>query len=210
MVLALATAAAVLGIAAIYSDRGGTRRAAFYVLKPLTTILIIGIALLRDPAHANYQQWMVIGLVLSLAGDIALMFHGNRWFMAGLASFFLAHQAFIAGFLLGLPALNPPWWSAASLLAGIAFLPLIWDGAGKLRPAVAAYGLVLVAMVIAAATRYAALPGAPALLAVVGAGLFQVSDSTLAYRKFVRPFPGGQAVVLSTYWLAIGLVAWSI
>ena len=44
-------------------------------------------------------------------------------------------------------------------------------------------------------------------LAAAGALLFMVSDSVLAVRQFRGPYPRAQALILSTYWLAIALVA---
>lgn len=67
------------------------RRPVFYLFKPLTTALIIGIAVQTLAGKPEYQQWMLAGLVLCLGGDIALMFHSNRAFITGLSAFLLAH-----------------------------------------------------------------------------------------------------------------------
>lgn len=203
-------AAAVCASLAMFADRREARPPVFYVLKPLTTVLIIAFAAVREPASADYRQWILVALVLSLLGDIALMFHGERWFLAGLGSFLVAHLAFVAAFTTGVEEFRLPWWIAASPVAGFVLLPLLWRGAGVLRPAVLVYGLVLCAMVLTAAARYQALPAASALCALAGAVLFQLSDSLLGYRQFVRPYPAAQPLILSTYWLAIGLVAASI
>lgn len=210
MSTALILAAGTSALAAIVVDRGDRRPPAFFVLKPLTTVLIIVLAWLQDPADASYRTWILAGLGLSLLGDIALMFHGQRWFLAGLGSFLLAHLAFIAALTAGLGAIALPWWSLASPLAALVVLPFLWRGAGALRVAVIPYGVVLCAMVLAAAARYHALPSTGALLAVCGAASFQLSDSVLGWRQFVRPFPLVQPLILSTYWLGIGLMALSV
>jgi len=75
---------------------------------------------------------------------------------------------------------------------------------------VALYCLVLLGMTLAAALRLQALGGQPALLAVSGALLFVVSDSSLALRKFAGAYRGAQALILSTYWVSIGLIAASV
>lgn len=36
-----------------------------------------------DPIDVTYQQWILLALVFSLVGDIALMFKGDRWFLGG-------------------------------------------------------------------------------------------------------------------------------
>jgi uncharacterized membrane protein YhhN len=48
------------------------------------------------------------------------------------------------------------------------------------------------------------------LVALVGAGLFVVSDSVLATNRFVRPFHAAQAAVLSTYFAAQWMIALSV
>jgi alkenylglycerophosphocholine/alkenylglycerophosphoethanolamine hydrolase len=49
-----------------------------------------------------------------------------------------------------------------------------------------------------------------ALLALLGATLFVLSDSALAINRFVRPFKAVHAVVLSTYYAAQWLIALSV
>src|SRR5689334_5870984 len=104
MIPALTAAAAISGLLAIAADWEERRHPAFYALKPVTTILILGIVLAATPASAEYRQWIAVALVLSLAGDICLMFPGNAWFIGGLGSFLVAHFAFAAAFLLGVGA----------------------------------------------------------------------------------------------------------
>src|SRR6185436_2414977 len=109
MIPALAVAAALcaaLAIAADWPDRPERRHRAFYLLKPLTTLLIAGMAA-AAPGSA-YQHWILLALALSLAGDVCLMFQGDRWFVAGLASFLLAHLAFVSAFMQGVRAVDLP------------------------------------------------------------------------------------------------------
>lgn len=196
----LVFAIAAAGLAAIVADRRGDKPPAFRVLKPLTTILVIALALLAPPGP--YPDWIAAALVLSLVGDVALLYEGNRAFVAGLSAFLLAHLAFAVAFLTGIEPGLPPAWIAAPLVAGLAYFGWLLPRTGRLRAPVAVYGLALLAMVVAAAMR-------PGSLALTGAGLFLLSDSALAYRRFVRPFPGAQALVLATYWSAITLIALS-
>src|SRR5271156_3085314 len=89
-------AAAVSALLAIAAEGEQRRHPAFYLLKPLTTVLILAAALNLTPlSGAAYRQTVVIALALSLAGDICLMFEGEAWFAAGLGSFLLAHIGFI-------------------------------------------------------------------------------------------------------------------
>ncbi|MGH8442357.1 MAG: lysoplasmalogenase [Nevskiaceae bacterium] len=210
--IALSFAAAAGAAAAIVADSGERRHPAYYALKPLTTLLIIGIAT-TGPLEGAYTQWVLVALVFSLAGDVFLMFDSERAFVGGLAGFFVAHLAFVSAFMQGvhIPGLTalPAWLVAIGLYAG-AMLFVLLPRAGALKVPVLAYCLVLAAMVAAAGVRHGALGDADSLRAVLGALLFMASDSLLGWRRFVGAYRGAQALILSTYWGAIGLIAWSV
>ena len=91
---------AVAGLVALADWRAVWRRPASIenLLKPAVLVLLIAVALVLDPVDSTQRAWFVVGLVLSLAGDVLLLPAIDR-FVAGLASFLLAHVAFIAGFL---------------------------------------------------------------------------------------------------------------
>jgi uncharacterized membrane protein YhhN len=207
----LFAAAAISALLAIAADWEERRHRAFYLLKPLTTTLILAAALSQVPASgAEYRDCVVIALALSLAGDICLMFEGDGWFTGGLGSFLLAHVGFMVAFLKGVTLALPPAWTLLPLLYGLGLCAWLLPRAGSLRIPVALYCLVLLGMTLTAALRLHQLGGRPALLAVAGALLFVVSDSSLALRKFAGLYRGAQALILSTYWISIGLIAGSV
>ncbi|MGH8480936.1 MAG: lysoplasmalogenase [Nevskiaceae bacterium] len=212
--IALTAAAAVSAAAAIAADWEERRHRAFFVLKPLTTLLIIAVAASLS-REGPYAQAVLVALALSLCGDVFLMFGDgaradNRAFVAGLASFLLAHLAFVWAFAQGLRAPELPGWLAAVVFYAAGLLFVLLPRAGALKLPVLAYCLVLGAMVFAAAARHASFHDADSLRAVLGALLFLLSDSLLGVRRFVRRYRGAQALILSTYWGAIGLIAWSV
>lgn len=197
----------MLAIAADWEER---RHAAFYFLKPLTTALIFASAAAAPLASAGvavYQHWILLALALSLAGDICLMFEGNRWFIAGLSSFLLAHLAFVAFFLQGVRSIELPAWLAVVATYAAVFLIILLPRAGALKLPVLLYCAALAAMVFAAAARHTQVASAESLRALIGALGFMLSDSLLGWRRFVGRYRGAQALILSTYWLAIGLIA---
>ena len=202
LLVALAAASALAAIAADWRE---TKPRVFFVLKPLTTLLIAGIASLAP--ESDYRNLILVGLALSLIGDICLMFQGDTAFVGGLSSFLLAHLVFMAAFLIGLPAWPLPWWVFGFAVYGVAFAMLLLPRAGRLRLPVLVYGLVLTGMAVTASMRYTALQADGALLALIGAGLFLVSDSALGTRRFIARYAGAQGLILSTYWLSIGLIA---
>ena len=213
------TAAAVLTIAASASFAVAAAwrrdRRHIYIFKPLTTIIIIAATLfVFAPAAGQYRNIILVGLALSLAGDVFLMLPGNK-FIPGLASFLAAHLAYIWAFTLGVgsaPAQLP--WLAPFAFFGLVILAYLWQGLSDatLKGAVVAYLLVIVAMAWRAAvrTQSPAVPGAGALAAAAGACLFLASDSILAVDRFRRPFRAAEPVVFATYWAAQLLIALSV
>ena len=113
-------------------------------------------------------------------------------------------------FLQAVSAPDPAGWLAAVVFYAGGLLFVLVPRAGPLKVPMLLYCLALAALVFTAAARHAALADAASLRALLGALLFMVSDSVLGWRRFVGAFRGAQAVILSTYWAAIGLIAWSV
>lgn len=205
--LLLAAASALLAIAC--EERRAGRHRAFFLLKPLTTLLVLGAAACAQGADPDYRNWVCAALLLSMCGDIALMFAGDRAFLAGLGSFLIAHGLFVWAFWIGGVGL-PPLWVAAPVIAGLAFFVWLLPRTGPLMIPVLIYGSALTAMVVVAAGRAELRGDASGWLAALGALAFLFSDSALAVRQFNGPYRRAQATILSSYWLAIGLVAASV
>ena len=68
-----------------------------FVFKPLTTVLIIVLAWPRGADKPAARRALRIGLLLSLLGDIALLWP-QQGFLPGLVAFLLAHIAYIVAF----------------------------------------------------------------------------------------------------------------
>jgi len=165
-----------------------------YVFKPLSTVIVIIIALLslNSPnAQPSYTWWIVAGLVLSLGGDVALMFKGGRWFLIGLVLFLLAHVTYAVGFTL------PNGFHPADLVTGAVLLAIaaaiylyLKPGLGKMRVPVIIYILVISFMVNRALSAFfgTAFTTTQAWLMSVGAVLFWLSDLLLAVNRFRWPF----------------------
>src|SRR5438105_61964 len=91
--LAAAAAAAVGDWVAV--QRGRTTLE--YVCKPLTIILLMGLAATVDADDTSVRGWFIAALALSMLGDVWLMLPRDL-FVPGLVSFLLAHLAFTVGF----------------------------------------------------------------------------------------------------------------
>lgn len=209
-VLAVAASACLACVASYRGDRRGV-----YLFKPLTTVLIIVATLwIFAPALGRYRDVILLGLTLSLAGDVFLMLPGNR-FLWGLASFLAAHLAYIWAFTLGVGfEVGQLVWLAPFAFFGLMVVVYLWRGLpdAALKGAVVAYVLVIVAMAWRAAVRVQSpvLPYASVATAVAGACLFLASDTILAVDRFRHPFRFAQPVVFATYWTAQFLIGISV
>ena len=200
--IAIAVSAALTIVAA------RRRGAAFYVLKPLTTLLILALVWTEPSSLTPFYRLLVAaGLVFSLVGDVLLMLPRER-FAGGLVAFLVAHLLYIRAFTLD--ELGITWWIVLPLAACAAVLLyiLLPHVPRKLKAPVIVYALVLLAMAWAAAERCAAGWGGGAL-AAAGAALFVASDAVLAIDRFARKLRGADAVVLGTYYAAQTLIALS-
>lgn len=206
LLTAAITASAALTVRA---EQRGARRIV-YVSKPLTTVLIGALALSApEPVSARYLALIGAGLLVSLAGDVLLMLPRDR-FVAGLASFLVAHGFYIAAFAPWPPTLRMPAVLIVLLICGVVLLRALWDRLGSLRGPVLLYAAALLGMAWQAAERWAGQDTPPALLAAAGAALFVVSDSVLAWERFAGRVRGGSALVLSAYFAAQWLIAMSV
>ena len=204
--LFLIAAALSAGAAIVSEERKAGRHVAFYALKPLTTLLILGAAAFAGDADPAYRNWICAALLLSTCGDIALLRSGSAAFVAGLGSFLVAHGLFVWAFLLeGLAP--PPPWTALPIAMALAFFVWLLPRTGTLKLAVIVYAVALLGMTLAAAARAELRGDSSGGLAVTGALLFMLSDSARAVRQFHGPYRRAQLLILSTYWLAVGLVA---
>jgi len=180
-----------------------------YIFKPLTTSLIILIAILtRAEVASPYKILIVTGLLFSLAGDIFLMLPSDR-FIAGLISFLTAHLFYIVAFVVD-SGLASALWAVPFLVYGASIFYLLAPHVGKMRIPVIVYILVISFMAWQATGRWYEIRGERTFLAFIGAALFVTSDSVLALNRFRKPFAPARALTMSTYYTAQWLIALSI
>lgn len=204
----LAAAILVSGALAILGEERGPRWLV-YVWKPTTTLLILVSAALVAGAPPRYQIPILAGLAASCAGDVFLMLPRDR-FLAGLVSFLGAHVAYLVAFAV-VPSGWAPWVALVILLGfGGGMVRVLWPGLGALRGPVVAYVSVILAMAWMAVARWQATPGPATAAAALGALLFVASDTLLALDRFRGRFPAARALVLTTYYAAQCLIAWSV
>ena len=180
-----------------------------YVAKPLTMVSIGLIAVFAWPAVSpEYQQLILIGLGLSLVGDVALMLPKDR-FIAGLGAFLLAHIAYAAAFLGRLEVI-PVLPFLPFALAGLFVVGLLWRHLDSLRWPVVVYAAAIAVMAGSAWAVAMTLGSTSAWLGAIGATLFVMSDTVLGLNRFVGQISNSEWLVLGTYFPAQVLIAMSV
>ncbi len=184
-----------------------------YATKPAVMLALL-LWLWNLGGFSSPLAWFTAALAFSLVGDICLMLPREQ-FIAGLVAFLLAHLAYVVGFNA-----TPLGFSLAAMLlavlvatTGLRLYRLIAaglqaSGQSHLRLPVLVYSLGLSLMLLSALLtlvrpEWAALP---AWLVSAGATLFFVSDSTLAWNRFLRPLAGARLIVIVTYHLGQALI----
>jgi len=185
--------------------------AGFFVFKPAVQVLVIVQALRRGAPAAGGRGALIAGLVLSLVGDIALLWP-QQGFLPGLVAFLLAHLAYLWAFTRPVRFGAVAWpFAMYAALAGLA-LAWLWPGVpGTLRAPVLAYVACLGAMAAQAlAWGLQARGSADVVLArraAIGGALFLLSDTMLATNRFGHPLPQPALWILPAYWAAQWLIA---
>jgi uncharacterized membrane protein YhhN len=151
---------------------------------PRTAVKALPLVLFAWAAwSAGNTAFLIAGLALSAAGDVALSRHGQAAFLYGLAAFALAHLLYALHFLT---LSQVPLWEAfltntplAIFLVAFAASAVLWlvPHARGLAWPVRIYVLVITLMGLAALTL-------PVGIAFLGAAFFIASDTLLAILLF--------------------------
>lgn len=217
--LTFAIAAAALGAIA-GALLGGPWIWLHYACKPLATLLLMLLAARAAvPLSARYRGTILLGLGFSLLGDIFLMLPMDL-FLAGLGAFLLAHLCYMSAFFAGSDARTRLVSIALFAVFGVANLAgLLPRLENAMRVPVIAYVVALLLMAGFALARgrslraregAASAVAVSARLAAIGAALFVVSDTLLAWNRFGGGIPLASLWVLATYFIAQWYIARSV
>lgn len=177
-----------------------------WLTKPFPVLFLAGWVAVNATKDA-YRTAILAGFLFSVAGDVFLMFHPparetqKLLFLLGLASFLIAHLCYIRAFLQGKPALRPerllPPLAAVATMAAV-----ITPGLGPMALPVYVYMAVITTMVWRAAARigHGGELSHAQWLGFIGACVFMLSDSMIAWNKFASPIPGERYLIMATYW----------
>ena len=197
--------ACVVLVAALLLDQAAI--AAVAKLAASSAFLLMAVS--AGALASRYGVLVLGGLVLSWCGDAFLIGTSLHWFLLGLASFLLAHVAYVTAFITAgverrwtLGAALPVMVIAAAVLLWLQpYLPpeLVWP--------VRFYTAVISLMVI---TAFGTLGAGATPLIVIGACLFYLSDLSVAALRFTEPPFPTYVLGLPLYYAAQICLAFSI
>lgn len=169
--------------------------------KPLPILMILLLAFLR-PVFPD-KLWLA-AVLFGLIGDLWLL--SEKGFIPGLLSFLLGHIFYVFAFAARTDGINFPWVYVA-LSVTVSLFAFIYLAQNLVKARKKRYILpILFYITVTALLLIFALRSA-AVLAIVGAVFFALSDFLLAFDKFIRRTWYVQATVSVTYYAAQWLLA---
>lgn len=179
--------------------------------KPLLMPLVAARLLANSgPRRPGLRDHTLVALLLSCAGDAAILGESDRALAGGAAWFGLAQLAYTRGFR-----------RAGSRPSTVATVPVVlaaaggigayWPRAGALRPVLVGYPPLLGAMAVSASGLGDELPPGAARRIVAGARVFLASDTIVGTQRFLSLAPPQRGALevpaMLTYFAAQWLIA---
>ncbi len=185
-----------------------------YITKPLIVISLLVIFAISTKLKGRFHKRLFTGLIFGLAGDVLLMlvWQNEAFFMYGLIAFLLCHIFYIRAFYLDFssaPQLDKKGARIAIVLCAlfsISFYVYIRHSLGAMKLPVMIYTFIISLMMMMAAFRNMRVNKLSFNLILFGAIFFLMSDSILAYNKFVNSFDLAGLLIMATYMIAQYLI----
>jgi len=185
-----------------------------YITKPGTMLALIAWMVI-NVGVSGPLIFFTLGLFFSMIGDVSLMLPREQ-FIAGLVAFLIGHVCYIIGFNFDAPPIKVvtigmvigvaliAWFVIRPLRAG-----LLAKGQKALLQPVQIYAGVISLMLLSALVTLVRpeWDKTAAAFACLGAALFYLSDTMIAWNRFVRPLSNERLKVMVTYHLGQILIA---
>ena len=185
------------------------------ITKTPLSMLFVLVALIQPRPDPFYYRLMTAGFLLSLLGDILLVFYQRPLFLAGLISFLMAHVFFVLA-MLGLGSGLPIIWfllCGVLLVAGGGVYFWLKPHLGNMKVPAMAY-MVVISCMLAGAGRVlldpAGVPGGGRGAVFTGALLFYLSDLFVARDRFMEKSFVNGLLGLPLYYAAQFFLAFSV
>lgn len=185
-----------------------------YITKPLIVISLLIMFVMCTKLKGRFHKRLFTGLIFGLAGDVLLMYVwvNESYFIYGLIAFLLCHIFYIRAFYLDFqsaPELDKKGARIAiaiCMVFAIGYYVYIRQDLGAMKLPVMAYTFVISLMMMMAAFRNMRVNKISFNLILFGAMFFLISDSILAYNKFVKSFDLAGLLIMGTYMIAQYLI----
>jgi len=179
-----------------------------YIFKPLIVISLAGYFV----SETNYtpsplKKWVVFALVFSWIGDVLLLFQPDRpiFFLLGLSSFLLAHIFYIL-FFHEVRVIEKVkvriWLMLIVVVYYLGLMSILSPHLKDMKTPVRIYGIAISFMLMLALHMAFIKKKVAGWEMVIGALLFVISDSVLAFNNYYHSFALAGAVIMLTYGLA--------
>lgn len=186
MLALLGSMMAVLVATLLWAQKTSRPPVLQWILKPLAAACFVALALLSGALETAWGTVLFVGLLFAAGGDVLLIPKGRATFLAGLGSFLLGHVGYAVAFTVR--GIDATWALIAAGVCVVAAIPVLrwlWPHVDRgMRAPVAAYVVVITAMVALAAGTYGAHGDVLILAGAVG---FYLSDLSVARDRFVAP-----------------------
>jgi uncharacterized membrane protein YhhN len=189
-----------------------------YIAKPATMLALLWL-MGQTAGFRGAMLWFTVGVVFCLLGDIFLMLPRDM-FIFGLLAFLIGQACYVIGFTNVAPFLN--LWGVFLIIMLALYIGWLYPkiagsltqkGKAGLKIPVLIYSIVISLMVYSALMTFTR-PGwivASAVSASIGAVLFYVSDSVLAWDRFVDPLSHARLRTMIFYHLGqVGIILGAI
>lgn len=183
-----------------------------YIFKPLLMPALILYFYQSVPQkNTSITKILIVSLIFSFLGDVFLMLPFDG-FIFGLASFLIAHLLYIITFWKENSGFKETSITTVLTRLMILLFPAailfseMQKNLGELMLPVVIYILVIETMGLTAWLRREYQSLNAYFLTFLGAILFIISDSTIAFNKFVQPFDYANVVIMVTYILGQFLI----
>ncbi|NOX16772.1 MAG: lysoplasmalogenase [Chlorobi bacterium] len=196
----------ILSAIAVYAAQTGA--AVLYKITKGIPVFSLLLFLLIFDFNSDYRFFIMAALFFSLAGDLFLL--SEKRFLYGVAAFLVSHVFYFIAFLNETE--NFIFLSAVPifLLTGSYFLIIKKSLKSKMVIPIAVYVTVISLMLWSAANLFFTSGNDNSPIIFLAAILFTISDSVLAWNKFVKKFKFAQLIILPTYYAAQLLFAVSV
>jgi len=168
------------------------------ISKPIPLIVLI----VSVSRKNSYNNLIIIGLILSLIGDILLAKAVDQ-FLFGLISFLAAHVVYIFAFLKKSKRLalveSIPFYAYGAIL-----FFFLQSHLGEMRIPVLVYVIVITTMLWRSFVQRKT--SNLAKWAFIGAIFFTISDTFIAIYRFYEAFSFDRELTITTYWIAQYLI----